>query len=77
MGPIHIVLTAVIATLAGLGGGFLIGVKYRKHVAEAEIGSAEAQARKILEDGIKSAESRKKEALIEAKEEILKTKNEF
>ena len=57
--------------------GFLCGVLYRKKVAEAEIGSAETQARKILEDGIKAAETKKKEALLEAKEEILRTKNEF
>ena len=35
------------------------------------------QAKRILEDGIKAAETKKKEALLEAKEEILKTKNEF
>lgn len=56
---------------------FVLGVKHRKRVAEAEIGSAEAQAQRILEDAIKSAESKKKEALIEAREEILRSKNEF
>lgn len=57
--------------------GFIAGVIYRKKVAEAEIGSAELQARKILEEGIKTAETKKKEALLEAKEDILQTKNEF
>lgn len=57
--------------------GFGIGVAHRKRVAEAEIGSAEAQAQKILEEAIKAAESKKKEALIEAREEILQSKNEF
>ncbi|MBE6726358.1 MAG: ribonuclease Y [Ruminococcaceae bacterium] len=56
---------------------FTSGYFYRKKVAEAEIGSAEEQARKILEDGIKTADNKKKEALLEAKEEILQTKNEF
>lgn len=74
---IDIILAAVVSGVVCLGGGIFIGVRYRKRVAEAEIGSAEAQAKKILEDGIKTAENRKKEALIEAKEEILKTKNEF
>ncbi|MBR5445535.1 MAG: ribonuclease Y, partial [Clostridia bacterium] len=67
----------IIALAVGLGGGFALGVLHRKKVAEAEIGSAEQQARKILEDGIKAADTKKKEALIEAKEEILQTKNEF
>ncbi len=73
----EIIITAVITGIVCLGAGFVGGIIYRKKVAEAEIGSAEAQARKILEDGIKSAETKKKEALLEAKEEILKTKNEF
>ncbi len=71
------VIVGIIALAVGLGGGFVIGSLHRKKVAEAEIGSAEEQARRILEDGIKAADSKKKEALIEAKEEILQTKNEF
>lgn len=71
------VIAAIVGVLAGLGGGFALGVAHRKRVAEAEIGSAELQAKKILEEGIKAAETKKKEALIDAKEEILRTKNEF
>ena len=76
MDPIT-VIAVVVGVLAGLGGGFALGIVHRKRVAEAEIGSAELQAKKILEDGLKAAETKKKEALIEAKEEILRTKNEF
>ena len=71
------IIIPIIAGLVGIAVGFAGGVVYRKKVAEAEIGSAEEQARKILEDGIKSADTKKKEALLEAKEEILQTKNEF
>ncbi len=71
------IIAALISGVVCLGTGFFFGILYRKKVAEAEIGSAEAQARKILEDGIKTAETKKKEALLEAKEEILQTKNEF
>ncbi len=55
---------------------FRLGIVYRKKIAEAEIGSAEEQAKKILNDAIKTSEAKKKEALIEAKEEILKTRAE-
>ena len=72
-GMIPAIVAAIIAGVVGIGAGFLCGVVYRKKVAEAEIGSAETQARKILEEGIKVAETRKKEALLEAKEEILQT----
>jgi ribonuclease Y len=72
-----IIISVAVTAVAALPIGFFCGNLYRRRVAEAEIGSAEAQARKILEDGIKAAETKKKETLIEAKEEILKTKNEF
>ena len=70
-------ITGVICALIFCAFGFFMGVAHRKRVAEAEIGSAEAQAQRILEEAIKSAESKKKEALIEAREEILQSKNEF
>ncbi len=75
MGPI--VIAAVISGIVCGACCFALGIVYRKKVGEAEIGSAEAQARKILEDGIKAADTKKKEALLEAKEEILQTKNQF
>ena len=49
----------------------------RKTARDAEtIGSAEVKARAIVDDAIKTAESKKREALLEAKEENLKLKNE-
>ncbi len=72
---IMIIITVVAAIFAGIIG-FVFGKIYRKKVAEAEIGSAEEQAKRIVDDGFKEAENLKKEALIEAKEEILKQKNE-
>lgn len=71
------IITAVVCIVIFLPLGIFIGIAHRKRVAEAQIGSAEVQAKKILDDAIKSAESKKKEALIEAREEILKSKNEF
>ena len=71
-----LIIAAIVAVIVGLGLGFLGGVIYRKKVAEAEIGSAEEQAKRIVDDGFKEAETLKKEALLEAKEEILKQRNE-
>jgi len=71
------IIAIAITLIVALPLGFLIGNAYRKKLDENEIGSAEAQAKKILEDGIKAAETKKKEALIEAKEEILRQKNDF
>ncbi|MGN0601304.1 MAG: ribonuclease Y [Oscillospiraceae bacterium] len=55
---------------------FKVGVKHRKKIAEAAVGSAEKEAERIVEDAKKNAESLKKEALVEAKDEIHKTRQE-
>ena len=74
------VLTFVVSgALCGFVAGFISfkkGVSYRKKVAEGELGSAEEQAKRILEDAKKDASSKKKEALIEAKDEIHKLRLE-
>ena len=57
--------------------GFAAGVMYRKKVAEREITSAEEEARRIVNEAIKSAESKKREALVEAKEEIHRNRSEY
>ena len=56
---------------------FLLGIVYRKKVSEKEISSAEEEARRIINDAIKSAEGKKREALLEAKEEILQERSEY
>ena len=70
------VIPYIIGAAAGLVVGTVAGVLVRKSVAEKKIGSAEEQARHILEDAIKGAESAKKESIISAKEEIFQLKRE-
>ena len=65
-------IPAIIGLVIGAFAGFLV----RKKISEAKIGSAEDQAKKIIEEGEKTAETLKKEALIEAKEKILRDKAE-
>ncbi len=55
---------------------FFLGVQYRKRTAEAALGSAEEEAKRLISDAIKSAESKKKEAIVEAKDEIYKLKQD-
>ena len=55
---------------------FLVGMTYRKKVAEKSIGSAEQEATRIINEAIKSGESKKREMLLEAKEEIHKSRTE-
>ena len=62
--------------LGALAIGALIGFIIRKVTSERKLGSAEEQARKILEDAIKNAENAKKESIISAKEEIFQLKKD-
>lgn len=68
---------AIVLIVAFCVIGFILGMTYRKKVAEREISSAEDEAKRILNDAIKSAESKKREALVEAKEEIHRNRSEF
>ena len=56
---------------------FFIGVLYRKKVAEREIKSAEDEATRIINEAIKGGESKKREMLLEAKEEIHRSRTEY
>ena len=69
-------IIAIIISVVALLVGVIIGFIIRKMGAENKIGSAEEQARKILEDAIKNAENAKKESIISAKEEIFQLKKE-
>ncbi len=72
----QVILFCILALAVGLALGIVFGILYRKGVGERKIGSAEAEAKRIVDDATKLAETKKKEALLEAKEEILKAKNE-
>ena len=77
MGPV--IITIAVAILLCLVVGFVCfnaGINHRKKIAEAEIGSAEEQAKRIIEEAKEEGENKKRVALVEAKEEILKSKNE-
>lgn len=56
---------------------FRAGIKYRKSQAEAAIGSAEKEAERIIEAAKEEADSKKKIALVEAKDEIHKSRTEL
>uniref|UniRef100_UPI003FEF027D ribonuclease Y n=1 Tax=Gemmiger formicilis TaxID=745368 RepID=UPI003FEF027D len=56
--------------------GFYLGGEHRKRTAEAKIGSAEEEAKRIVNDAIKTAEQKRKETIIEAKDEAFKLKSD-
>ena len=56
---------------------FQKGINYRRKVAEAEIGSAEVESQRMIAEGMKQGENKKREALLQAKEEIHKSRVEL
>ncbi len=56
---------------------FRQGIKHRKKIAEEKIGSAEQESKRLLGEAEKFAEGKKREALLEAKEEIHKSRVEL
>ncbi len=70
-----ILLIVLIAIVTGVVS-FLAGVNHRKKIAEAEIGSAEAEAKRIVDEAIKEAEAKKKEYVLEGKDEVHRFRNE-
>lgn len=72
---VAIVIAVVSAVVFGVLG-FVIGGVYRKKVAEAKIGSANEEALRIVNQAVQTAENKKKEAILEAKDEIHKLRNE-
>ena len=67
---------AVIIGAGALIVGTAIGYMIRKGLAEAKLGSAEQQAKRMLDDAMKNAESVRKESVLSAKEEIFQMKKE-
>ena len=70
---IEIVVAVIIAAVIGAGAGYTA----RKRTAEAQIGSAEEEAKRIVADAEEKGETKKKEALLEAKEEIHRQRQEL
>ena len=76
MSPILTVVLVLVAAVAAGALGFYLGGENRKRTAEAKIGSAEEEAKRIVNDAIKAAEQKRKETIIEAKDEAFKLKSD-
>lgn len=68
--PIVIAVIAAVAAAVVFGVlGFIIGGQHRKKVAEAAIGSATEEAARIVNQAVQTAENKRKETILEAKDE--------
>lgn len=70
---VELSLAVILALIVGAGGGYMV----RKQQAESRIGSAEEEAKRIVADAEAKGEAKKKEAMLEAKEEIQRQRQEL
>ena len=71
------ILVIVATVLISLAIGVLIGMAYRKKIAESKLGSAEQEAKRLVDLAKIEAENLKKEEIIKAKEEIMNNRKEL
>ena len=71
-----LILVPIATAILFGAGGFYAGLTYRRKTAEAAIGSAEQEAKRIMDAAIKAAEAKKKEAVLEGKDELHRLRNE-
>lgn len=66
---------AVCLAVAVIAGG--VGYLIRRRIAEAQMGSAEEAAKRMIEDAKREADAKKKESLLEAKDEVFRLRSDF
>ena len=72
------VVVAIVATLViAVPVSALVAINYQKKMVEAKLGNADEKAREIIDEALKTAETKKRESLLEVKEESIRTKNEL
>ena len=75
---VFVAIIAVVVLIAGTAAvSIVITTNYQKKSAASTIGNAEEKAREIIDEALKTAESKKRESLLEVKEESIRTKNEL
>ena len=77
MDPILVVVIVLVAVgITGVAVWAYAGV-FHKNNAKSKIGNAEERAREIIDDAVKTAETKKRESMLEIKEESIRAKNEL
>ena len=71
------VISVVVALIIAIPVTIVVTTSYQKNAAAKTIGTAEDKAREIIDEALKTAESKKREGLLEVKEESIRTKNEL
>jgi ribonuclease Y len=62
----------IVGVLAGTVLGFFVGTSYQRKQSATVLGSAEQQAKALLDDTRRQAETTRREAAVEARDEALR-----
>ncbi len=73
----QVVVAIVVTMVITVPVSALIAINYQKKMVEAKLGNADEKAREIIDEALKTAETKKRESLLEVKEESIRTKNEL
>jgi ribonuclease Y len=76
-GGVYMELFEILGSLAAVAVVLGAVVYVRKNISQAKVSHAENEAKRIVEESIKQAESLKKESVLEAKEEVHKLRSDF
>ena len=71
------IITAVVSIIITALVVWLAAASYQKKSANSKIGNAEEKARGIIDEAVKTAEEKKRESMLEIKEESIKAKNDL
>ena len=71
------IITAVVSIIITALIVWFAAALYQKKSANSKIGNAEEKARGIIDEAVKTAEEKKRESMLEIKEETIRSKNEL
>jgi ribonuclease Y len=71
------IIIAIAIVVIAVPVSALVAINYQKKMVEAKLGNADEKAREIIDEALKTAETKKRESLLEVKEESIRTKNEL
>ena len=73
----YVIIAAVIVVIIAAFVAYKIGYNARSKADAGKLGNAEQKAREIIDEALKTAETKKRESLLEIKEESIRNKNEL
>ena len=74
---LYVVIAVIVTLIIAVPASVIATTAYHNKVSAAKVGSAEEQARTIIDEAVKTAETKKREVMLEAKEESIRSKNEL